>query len=26
MLLPAFFPKVNQPEAVPDRVTVGGGH
>jgi ubiquinol-cytochrome c reductase cytochrome b subunit len=26
MLLPAFFPKLNQPEAVPERVTTGGGH
>jgi len=26
MLLPAFFPRLNQPEAVPERVTVGGGH
>jgi len=26
MLLPAFFPKLNQPEQVPDRVTTGGSH
>jgi ubiquinol-cytochrome c reductase cytochrome b subunit len=26
MLLPAFFPRLNQPEAVPARVTVGGSH
>ncbi|HEX4300549.1 MAG TPA: cytochrome b, partial [Gammaproteobacteria bacterium] len=26
ILLPAFFPRLNQSETVPDRVTVGGGH
>jgi ubiquinol-cytochrome c reductase cytochrome b subunit len=26
MLLPAFFPRVNQPEQVPERVTVGRSH
>jgi hypothetical protein len=26
ILLPAFFPRLNQPEAVPERVTVGGSH
>jgi ubiquinol-cytochrome c reductase cytochrome b subunit len=26
ILLPAFFPRLNQPEAVPERVTAGGSH